>query len=272
MAWRTITRKELRGLARPRRVKAGLELVVLVFIVMGYILPMNTSNPTTADYAVSMLSVVTLVLPLFGLLLGYKTIVEEREFGQMNLLLSLPLSRRGTVFGKFVGRASVLAAIVALGVLIGSGLVAYPFGSFDAGVMLGFLGVTFLFGVAFLGIGMAISTLTRSGRLATTATFGIFFLFVVIWGQLRTALQFGLDYLGLADGGLPDWGLFVYGLNPTMLYERAVNGIFGEVTSGTYLGANAPWYLGEWVALVALAVWAVGPAAIGYLRFRRTDL
>ena len=52
----------------------------------------------------------------------------------------------------------------------------------------------------------------------------------------------------------------------------AVGGFVGVVDRGPCLGPDAAWYLGEWVAAALLAVWALGPATIGYLRFRSTDL
>jgi ABC-2 type transport system permease protein len=35
---------------------------------------------------------------------------------------------------------------------------------------------------------------------------------------------------------------------------------------------EGPWYLGEWVALAVLVLWAVGPLGLAYWRFERSDL
>ncbi|WP_435361531.1 ABC transporter permease subunit [Haloarchaeobius sp. DFWS5] len=272
MRWQAITRKEIRGLWTPRGSRTGLLFVALTFVLGGYILPTAIQDPTTTDYTGYMTGVTTLLLPLLGLLLGYKTIVSERASGRMALLLSLPHSRKGAMLGKFVGRSAILAAVVGVGSLVGSALVAYPFGSFEVGVFIGYFLLTLLFGIVFLSVGMAISTLTTSNSLATAGTFGVFFLLVVIWDQLRIPLQFALDYLGWLDQGLPDWALFLHGTNPTMLYQRVLGEFFAGTEVGPYLGPDAAWYLGGWPALVLLVVWAVAPVALGYLRFQGTDL
>ncbi|QCC52704.1 ABC transporter permease [Halapricum salinum] len=272
MVWQAIARKEVRGLIKPRRRRAGLALVALVFVLGGYLLPTTTASPETADLAPYLTGAVTLVLPLFGLLLGYKTIVSERESGRILLLLSLPHSRLEAVFGKFLGRGGVLALVVTIGVVLASALVAYPFGSLQLGVMLAYLLVTLVYGLAFVSIGMSLSTFTRSGQRATAATFGVFFVFVVLWTELRAPFRIALDYLGLAGDGLPDWALFVYGLEPGMCYSRAVRAFFAGSEQGAYLGPDAPFYLGEWVALIVLLCWVVVPVAAGYRRFEVTDL
>ncbi|WP_323676455.1 ABC transporter permease subunit [Halorubellus sp. PRR65] len=272
MAWDVIARKEFDDVVDPRGGKAGLVAVALVFVLGGYVLPMNARAPTSADYASYMTDAVGLVVPLFGLLLGYKAIVADRSAGRLTLLFTLPYSRRDALVGKYATRAGLLIAAVAGGVLAGSWLVYYPFGSFDAGVVLGYLAVTCCYGLAFLGIGFAISTLTTSNRVASGATFGVFFLFVVVWGQLRGALALALDYVGLADGSLPDWALFLHGLEPSLLYGRVVTGFYTEAARGPYFGPDAAWYLGAWPALVALLAWTVLPIALGYRRFEVTDL
>jgi ABC-2 type transport system permease protein len=272
MAWNVIARKEFDDVVDPRAGKAGLIAVALVFVLGGYILPINARAPTSADYASYMNDAVGLVVPLFGLLMGYGTIVSDRAAGRLTLLLTLPYSRLDAVLGKYVARAGLLAAAVTSGVLAGSWLVYYPFGSFDAVVVFGYLTITCCYGLAFLGVGFAISTLTTSNRAASAATFGVFFLFVVVWGQLRGALTLALDYLGLADGSLPDWALFLHGLEPSLLYGRVVAGFYAEATSGPYFGPDAAWYLGAWPALVALLAWTIAPIAFGYARFEATDL
>jgi ABC-2 type transport system permease protein len=272
MVWRAIARKEIRDLLRPRTGKAGLTLVAMVFVMGGYLLPTAVENPTTTEFTDYMTQAVVLVIPLFGLLLGYKTIVAERVSGRMTLLLSLPHSRGEAVVGKFVGRFTVLVAVVAGGVLLGSALAAYPFGTLEPWVLAGYIAVTLLYAVAFLGIGVALSTLTRSTGITTAATFGVFFLFVVVWTTLRVPLLLALEWLGAATNGLPDWALFVHGLEPTMLYRRVLDGVVQGTQTGPYLGPDAAWYLGPGPGLVLLGAWSVVPVGLGYLRFRRTDL
>ncbi|GAB7093490.1 hypothetical protein JCM30237_06420 [Halolamina litorea] len=273
MSWAVVARKELRDVRGSRRTRWLLGAVALLFVVGGYLLPISGSpEPTSADYASFMVSVVALVVPLVGLLLGHRTIVGERASGRLTLLLSLPYDRLDVVVGKFLARTAALGAAIAVGVVAGAALVNYPFGSFEAGTVGAFLLGTLLYGAAFVGVGLAVSTATTSTAVASSAAFGVFVLFVAVWSQLRGVFLALLDYLGLADGTMPDWALFLYGAEPGMSYRRLVDGFFAGVETGPYLGPEAPWYLGEWVAAALLACWALGPVTLGYLRFRSTDL
>lgn len=272
MAWQTVARKDFREAMDSRLVSYLLGLVVIVFVLGGYVLPTSVQAPTTGDYPGYMLGAVGLLVPLLGILLGYDSIVGERSSGRLTLLLSLPHSRRDVVVGKLAGRSTVLAIAVGLGVVVGGALVVYPFGSLELVGFAGYLLLTLLYGLAFVGIAMATSTLTTSRQLATAAAFGVYFLFAIVWPQVRTILLFGLDWLGLVDGGLPGWALFAYGAEPGMLYDRIVQAFYDASGSQAAPAPDAHWYLGEWIALALLVCWVVVPVALGYLRFESTDL
>jgi len=272
MAWRTIAKKDARAVWDANTFRWSLWLVVVAFVLGGYLLPTRIDDPSTADLTGDMLSFVTLVIPLLGILLGYKAIVGERASGRLNLLLALPHSRRDVVIGKLVGRGGALAVAITAGIAFASWLVYYPFGRFDPVVFAGYLLVTVCFAIAFVGIALAISTLTTSEHLATGMAFGAFFVLVVVWPQLRPLLAAGLDRLGLANGGLPDPALFVFGITPGSCYERVVEGFLVGTDTGEFLGPDAAWYLGEDVALLVLLAWVVVPLTLGYLRFEYTDL
>lgn len=272
MAWQTIAKKDFREAMDSRWVSYLLGLVVLAYVMGGYILPMQVQGPSTADYPGYMLTATQLLVPLFGILLGYDAVVNERTSGRLALLLSLPHSRRDVVVGKLVGRGVVLAVGVVLGILVGGALVVYPYGSLEVGGFVAYLVLTLLYGLAFVGIAMAASTLTTSRQIATAASFGVFVLFAVVWSQFRLVLVLTLEWLGLADGGLPGWALFVYGAEPGMLYHRVVAGFYHAAASGATPDPDAHWYLGEWIALGLLVCWVVVPLGLGYRRFEGTDL
>lgn len=276
MTWQVIARKDYDESKDSKLVRYLLYFFVAVCLLSGYVFPVTTGGDVTKSrFAGSMTGTIGLLLPLLAILLSYNAIVGEREAGQLNLLLSLPHTRKDVVLGKLVGRGALLTLGVVAG-LVGAGLlVVYPFGSLSVTSTLTFLayiGLTLLFGAIFFGLGLAISTLTTSKRLATMAAFGVFFVFVIVWDAIRDGLALALEQAGFIDGDLPNWFLFVHGLEPTMLYDRIVAGFFENSTAGPYLGPDAPWYLGEWVALVVFLVWVLGPLAIGYRRFEVTDL
>ena len=276
MTWKAIARKDYYESKDSRLVRYLLYFFVVVCLVGGYVFPVATGGDVTKDrFAGFMTGSIGLLLPLLGILLGYNAIVGERESGRLALLLSLPHTRQDVVLGKLVGRGAFLALGVVTG-LVGAGvLVIYPFGSVSAGSLVSYLGYIFLtlgFGAIFFGIGLALSTFTTSKQFATIAAFSVFFLFVIVWEAVREGIRFALVQSGLIDSELPNWLLFLHGVEPGMLYSRLIAAFFEGSTSGPYLGPDAPWYLGEQVALVLFFLWVVGPLAIGYRRFEVTDL
>ena len=276
MSWRTIASKDYHESKDSRLVRYLLYFFVLVCLVGGYVFPVATGGDVTKDrFAGFMTGAIGLLLPLLGILLSYNAIVSERESGRLALLLSLPHTRRDVVVGKLAGRVGFLALGVVVGLVGAGALVVYPFGSVSVGSSLsylGYIGLTLLFGLVFFALGLALSTLTVSKQLATVGAFGVYFLFVIVWDLVLEVAVFGLEQAGVVEGEVPNWLLFVHGAEPGMLYDRIVEGVFEGVESGPYLGPDAPWYLGEWVALALFAVWVVVPLAVGYRRFEVTDL
>lgn len=272
--WRAIARKEVRTLTGARSVRVGVALVALSFLVGGYLVPTTTPDPTLTDLDGFLRGVVLVLVPLFGLLLGYRAVVAERVTGRLTLSLSFPHSRADAVVGKAVGRGAVLVGTLTGGVLGAAALVAYPFGTVALDTLAVYLGATLLFGLAFLAIGLGLSTVTASLRRATVLTFGVFFLAVVAWPQLDGLLLDGLQYLGAAEDELPTWARFVYGAEPGMLYRRVLDTFVStnRLRSGAYLGTAEPVLLRGGTAVVVLVAWTLLPVVAGYLRFRGTDL
>ena len=65
-----------------------------------------------------MMTLVSILIPIIGLMLGYAAIVGEREKGSLELLLSYPVKREEVIAGKFIG----LGAVMAMANFIGFGI------------------------------------------------------------------------------------------------------------------------------------------------------
>lgn len=276
MTWQVIAKKDYAQSRDSKLVRYLLYLFVVACLLAGYIYPTTVNgDPTKAGFTGFVTGTITLFLPLLAILLSYNSIVGERESGQLNILLSLPNNRREVVFGKLVGRSLLLLVGVIIGLVGAGALVVYPFGSISVSSALNYAGyilLTLAFGGIFYGIGLAVSTFTTSKRLATMTGFGAYFLFAIVWDGVQEGLTVALERAGIIDGTAPDWLLFVYGIEPTMLYDRLVKAFFEEDLTGAYLGPDAPWYLGEWVALALFILWVGVPLSLGYWRFEVTDL
>ncbi|NTV97391.1 MAG: ABC transporter permease subunit, partial [Thiobacillus sp.] len=57
----------------------------------------------------SLVSLVIYLIPLIALILGFDAIVGERERGSLDLLLTLPITRKELILGKYAGLAGALA-------------------------------------------------------------------------------------------------------------------------------------------------------------------
>ncbi|PSQ53209.1 hypothetical protein BRD20_03215 [Halobacteriales archaeon SW_8_65_20] len=272
MSWRPIARREFATLVDGRSVKIAIALVAFIFAVGGYAAGASPRG-TMVTYARQLSGITPLLVTAFALLFGYRAIVGDRAAGRLTLLLTLPHSRRDVLVGKFVARGAVVVGSILAGALVGAWLVSYPFGTVDGGELLVYLSATLLFALALFALALALSTLTVSPRRATVGAFGVV-VAVAFWPNLRGLFALALDALGLttATGGLPDWALFVYGLEPSLLYDRVLAGLLVGREAGPFLGPDAPWYLGGETAVVLLLAWFALPLVGGYLRFRGTDL
>jgi len=208
----------------------------------------------------SLVTLASLLVPLVALVLSHDAIVGERERNTLGLLLSLPVRRFEVIIAKFVGRGLALSAAVGLG--LGSAmLVSEPEG---ARTLLALMGPTLLLGLAFLSMGLLISTVTR--RQATAAS-----VVVVVWFGLVFFYDLGLlGMLILSDGGVSQ--SLVAGLvvgNPAGLYRVQMMEVFAgpEVLRDLGVQTGAP----ETPVIFALwSAWIVAPALLsGALLSRR---
>jgi Cu-processing system permease protein len=211
----------------------------------------------------SLVTLSSLLVPLVALVLSHDAIVGERERNTLGLLFSLPVSRFEVVAAKLIGRSLALAAAVGLG-LGAAMLVSEPEG---AGALRSLMGPTLLLGLAFLSMGLLISTLTRRQSSAASIV-------VVVWFGLVFFYDLGvLGLLILSDGELPQSvvSLLVVG-NPTGLYRIQMMHAFtsSDALQDLGLSMGPPGTLTTWLLWGG---WFVIPAVIsGALLSRRKVL
>lgn len=281
MSWTVVAKKEFGDAAR----SLVLWIVSVIFVLFGVILigsyivfeeefsPPEADPGTALDAMVFVLSPIALVAPIIALIVGYKSIVGERESGSLKVLLSLPHTRWDVMFGKLVGRSLVvvvplLIALVIMGALI-TAFVA-PIGILDYVLV---LALSILFAAVFVAIAVAISGATSNSTVAGAAMFGIYVLFLLFWDLIDLGLLYLIEGRLSPQPDPPNWYLFFDMLSPDGAYLIAAQGLLPEVD--LYVGMfpeEVPWYLSEWTALGILLFWLIVPFAIGYLRFREADL
>ncbi|SFS32769.1 ABC transporter permease [Halostagnicola kamekurae] len=255
----------------------------------------STQELTTGGLISIVRDVTRVIIPLIALILGWKSIAGERESGTIKVLLSLPHSRKDVVLGKLIGRSAVLSLSMIIGFGLAAIVVAGLLGSFDIAQYVGLLGMSILYGIAYTGIAVSLSSLTKSTTLAGGAVFGVFLLFYGAWYLIRIGFSMlvqrdiisGVTYTRtteLSDGTtremtgerVPDFVLFLDSLDPGTAFNNALS-IVSPAIDGVrypdYIFPNGmPFYLEDWVSFIILLCWIVIPTAIALWRFDRVDL
>lgn len=272
MTWLAVARKDVNDAARSKAVWGLTGLFAVVFLGIALALP-RFGEAEFEDFVAVAVAIVRLLVPLIAIVVGYKSVIGERQTGSIALLLSLPHSRRDVAVGKYLGRSAVLG-----GPLLAALVLAVPlvFGFYD-GVepvgLLGFIGATVLYGLAFLGLVVGCSLATTSSRRLEVATFGAYVAFVLLWSGLvdfLTLLVFRFQGDPLSDP--PAWALLGKLAEPTTAYRYLLADGLGIGSSVPVLHLDSQWYASPIVALAILFAWMVVPVALGYWRFRRSDL
>ncbi|WP_330632244.1 ABC transporter permease subunit [Halocatena halophila] len=283
MTWTVIARKEFRDASRSKL----LWLVVGLFVTFAggaaylyaQIPSFHIGGPSTEFSAVGLLVFlewpVTVLVPVIGLLLGYKSIAGEIESGSVKLLLSLPHNRSAVVLGKLAGRYLVLTVGIIAGFLAASIFVAGSYPTAQVGASIGFVLVTIGLGWAYISIGTCISALTQSTTRAGALIFGAYFLFGSLWqpfGRLihwATAGSFSFGFTGP-----PEWFVIFSRSSPNGAFHGVLSGLlsFAKTDAGLSAFQADPFYLSSWVAGLTLVGWVIAPILIGYLRFAGADV
>lgn len=217
----------------------------------------------------------TILLPIIGTMLGYKSISGERESGSLKFLLGLPHTRRDVVFGKLVGRSVIVTVAVLVGFAVG-GIALYALtDAFQFGDYAILVGISVLLGVVFVSIAIAFSSAARSSTVATGGAITLVLLFLFLWNVVLILANYAAELLSLPAYSPSDpanWYLFLNMLNPTLAVQRAASALLGGSGGPLSFPQNAPFYLENWFGFVILGFWLVVPIGLAYFRFRNADL
>jgi ABC-2 type transport system permease protein len=272
MTWQDIARKDVNDAGRSRTMWAMVALLVVGFAAYAYG-HTYLGEDTFPAFLAGLARVIGSGLPVLAILLGYKSIVHERTSGSLFLTLSFPHSRRDVALGTFVGRSVVLLAPTLAALVVAGVVGAVRYGTEGLALYPWFLLATALYGIAFLGISMALSMWTTVDRRITFGALGSYLLLVQLYDNFHSLTILVLhrfDFRVFAD--MPDWALLFRLLKPSEAYYRLLRAGFDVGLAGRYVGDSAPVYVEWWMALALLAAWCVLPLAVGFRRFGSVDL
>jgi Cu-processing system permease protein len=267
LVW-TIARREVREALRNK----WLWFYAAAFAALA--LALSRTGQASAGYAglggfgrtaASLINALLLFVPLMGLSVGAGSLAGDRERGTLLYLLAQPVNAAEVFFGKALGAALALAAALALGFgLAGLGLASA--GDGDPAAFLGVAGLSLLLGLAALGLGFLISSLTSKSATASGAA-------LIAWLGLVFLGDLGLAGLTLSLRPTPGAMLGLLLINPLQVFKlgaiyslRATLDTLGP--AGQYalhrFGPALPLFLAG-----LLAAWTVLPFAGAFTLFNR---
>ncbi|WP_132059331.1 ABC transporter permease [Halorussus amylolyticus] len=284
-----LARKDVLDISRSRMVW-GLTGVFTLFSVLGVslfaLLGVEEASAIRAAEAIAFPSI--LLVPLAAIVVGYMAVVGERRSGNLRLLLGFPVSRGAVVAGKVVARTVVVAGSIAVAFAVAGGVGFALYGGFSVLRYAGFALATVGLGVAFVGLAVGISASVRSRGKALALAVGAYFLLVLFWQLIAGGAYYAVT--GTVPGvEVPAWYLVLERLSPSMAYQVLVESALGApvqasifsirppdamtATAAEQLGGGpVPVSLSTSASALVLALWSVVPAAVGYWRFRASDL
>lgn len=268
MNWRPTARKDVRDSIRSRTIwvlAALAGLFVLGSAVFG------SDSGAFAAFVETTFEAVHGLVPVVGIVLGYKAVLYERESGSLVLALSLPQSRRDFVAGKLVGRSLVLGLPLVAGLVVVGAVALTQYESAAPLSYLVFVGATALYGVAFVSIAIACSMSSATGRQVLVRAIAAYVALDRAWIWLVNT-SVSVLYRFDAPSPIPDWAVALQLASPSEAYRHLVAARFEFESAQAHLAAEAPSVVNSWTALVVLIGWILGPVVLGYLRFRDTDL
>lgn len=155
----------------------GYAFLVIYLALAGAILCYTTLFSMSADvtnFYSYLLILTAIVLPL----LTMKSFSEERKAKTEQLLMTSPVSITGIVFGKFLAAYVMYAGCIVINTLYS--LVLLNYAELKLAVLFGNLVAMLLIGMAFIAIGLFVSSLTENQLAAAIGTMAIILVFLLI--------------------------------------------------------------------------------------------
>lgn len=292
--WLAVARKDVADAGRSWQlyVLTAVFTTAMVFGGAAPVLSAMTRGGASRDYAVTdglvtMAGFVESLVPLVVLLLGHMAIAGQLDRGSLRTLLALPVSRRDVVVGILLGRTIVAGTTLAVGLSVAAVPLWVLYGGLDLLMYAGFSASILAFAVCFAAMAVGISAASPTRGHALAGAVGAFGLTTVLWDVVLFFVRFATGVEVVLVNGEPNWApgwyVFLDRAQPGTALRHVLSnwvipvfpcqgvGASSEHPCMTTRGAE-PFYLDAWVLVFVLFAWGVVPLAVGYWRFRDTDV
>ncbi len=214
---------------------------------------------------VSLLSLITYMIPLIALLLGVGAIADEREKGTFEIILSSVLSSWDVWTGKFFGHSAVLILTILAGLSPALLLLMFRFGFQILPSLVIFTLSSILLGLSLLSLSFLLSSILEDKSKITTSA-------ILLWVVLVILYDLSLLGLLILTKGMISKTFFSFLLltNPVDVF-RMINLLsIGELKAMLgFVTVEVPPYIKPPVLWVVLVFWTVIPLMAGYKLFSR---
>lgn len=187
-----------------------------------------------------LLTPVELLIPVLVFGFAYRSILDDRKRGELDIIRTYPLGDRSYIAGVYLGRA-IAVLIVLLGSLLLPAVLVYLFGGAGSTVIashrsadsfilyLRFVVLSSVFALVVMAIAVAVSAVATTARSSIGLTVAVLLVLVV-------GIDLGI-VVGLAAGLVPDTAVqWLLALSPTSAYR----GLVFELVVGSTVGGSVP--------------------------------
>ena len=250
---------------------------------------------TSGSSIPSYMSLIALVGPFIGLILGFDSINAEKNNGTLNRLVSQPIYRDSIIIGKFLASSTLIAIMVlSTGISVGcAGFLASgirPSGEEAVRVMI-YLVYTVIYICFWLAMAMLFSVFTRHAATSALASIALWLFFAIFMSLLagiiaNAAYPVNTEYQQAVNGmNNYNLNLNLNRVSPYYLYSEASSVLMNPATrainavSYTQLVGALSGYLplGQslllvWPHLVGLLALTFAAFTISYIGFMRQEI
>src|SRR5882757_386333 len=188
---------------------------------------------TRAGGALPLAAVLSFLVPLVAIGLGFDLVNSEHNRRTLSRVLSQPIYRDALLLGKFLaGLATLTVALVALWLIVlGAGILmlGLPPREVEVARGIGFLVVAIAYGGVWLAVSLLFSVIFRSTATSALCALGLWLFFFILWPMIASAITIGFAPAQVTSVdqyiAIQELGLALQRLSPGTLFSEAVVGL-----------------------------------------------
>ncbi len=234
----------------------------------------------------SFLFIISLVIPIVGIVLGFDAINSERTSGNLSRILSQPIYRDSVINGKFLAGVAVIAVLVISIVVVIAGLglrmIGVPPSAEEVLRLFAFIFLSIVYGAFWMSLSILFSVLFKQITTSILASLGLWLFFVIF--TLFNIPAMIMYFSNAADQSSLELAVMINRISPIFLYQEAMSLLLLPTTM-TGIGISIkfgaelvhPLSLGQslllvWAQIVSLIALASICFAISYIKFMREEI